>query len=242
MAKNRKDPYDFGRWTVPESYDELTFSQLCDMNRLKRKNKLQDFNIFEHLEVLTGKKRKEIENLPYEFLESIMIRMTFLKTEPPKVEPKPYIEVDGERYIANIEEKLTVAEYASIDTVIRADEDDLVSIIAVLFRLPGEKYDEEFELTKYEQRKEMFGKLSCLKVLPAIAFFLKYWGALEMVSQLCSQSVQQIDNIVENIKNYRNSSDSRKLSWMQRMVILRNLKKLRRKISTNSSSGQPTKY
>lgn len=229
---------DFGKYTVPEDWSEITFSQLCAINRAQKKSESEKFNIFDNLEILLNKKRSEIENLPYEFLDSIMSRMVFLKTDLPKIEPKPYIEVNGKRYVSNIEEKLTVAEYASIDTILRTDEDDLVSIIAVLFRLPDEKYDEDYELNKFDQRKEMFGKLSCLDVLPAIGFFLKCWGTSEIVTQLCSQSVQQIDSIVESIKNSRNNSDSPKLSWMQRRAIIRNLKKLKKQISTNSSSGQ----
>lgn len=225
---------DFGKYTVPEDWSEITFSQLCAINRAQKKSESEKFNIFDNLEILLNKKRAEIENLPYEFLDSIMSRMVFLKTDLPKIEPKPYIEVNGKRYISNIEEKLTVAEYASIDTILRTDEDDLVSIIAVLFRLPDEKYDEDYELNKFDQRKEMFGKLSCLEVLPCIGFFLRCFLTSRAITQLCLEAEEQINSIADNIKNYHKSGDSANSSWMQRRAILRKLKKLKKQISVNS--------
>lgn len=241
MAKKLKTDKDgnifLGTYNVPESWDELTFKQLCDINRNSKKNGNEDgtFNIYDNLEILTGHKRSEIDNLPYEFLESIMLHMTFLKTELPKVEPRPYIEVDGKRYVANITEKMTVGEYVSVDTVLRTDEDDLVSIVAVLFRLPGERYDEDYEMNKFDERKEMFGKLSCIDVLPAIGFFLKVWQASEMVSRLSSEVEGQIDQLIESLQNSRNSSDSQGSYWTRRKV-LRKLRKLKKQISSTSSS------
>lgn len=231
MGKTNKNPYDFGKWNnIPESYNEITFQQLCDINRLQKKTESKSFNIFDSLEILTGHKRQDIENLPYEFLELILNRMVFLKTELPKVEPKPYIEVNGTRYISNVEEKLTVAEYASIDTILRTDEDDLVSIIAILFRLPNERYDEDFELNKFEERKKMFGNLSCLKILPAIGFFLNCWLALEAITKLSSEVKEGINSIADSIKNCHSNGDFKNLSLMQRRVILRKLKKLKKQI------------
>lgn len=225
---------DFGKYTVPEDWAEITFSQLCAINRAQKKSESEKFNIFDNLEILLNKKRSEIENLPYEFLDSIMSRMVFLKTDLPKIEPKPYIEVNGKRYVSNIEEKLTVAEYASIDTILRTDEDDLVSIIAVLFRLPDEPYNEDYELNKFEERKEMFGNLSCLDVLPAIGFFLKCFLTSRAITQLCLEAENQINSIADSIKNYHKSGDSPNSSWMQRRAILRKLKKLKKQISVNS--------
>lgn len=232
MARKKKEKIeivrDYGQWIVPESWNDITLKQMQEINKITKQG--EDFNMYDCLYILCNKTKEEVEALPVPFFEEVCNRMIFLKTSLPDVEPKPYVEIDGQRYQVNIINDLTVGEYAAVDTVLRTDENDLATILAVLCRKPDEKFDKEYENNEFDKRIKMYENAKIIECLPVINFFLSCWQMSEAISHLSSEVEQGIEAIINDIQNSTGSGGSKGISWRKRKKILRELKKLKNQI------------
>ena len=228
MARKKKEKIefvrDYGQWIVPESWNDITLKQMQEINKITKQG--EDFNMYDCLYILCNKTKEEVEALPVPFFEEICNRMIFLKTSLPDVEPKPYVEIDGQRYQVNIINDLTVGEYEAIDTVLRTDEDNLATMLAVLCRKPDEKFDKTFQDKTFDERIKMFENTNILTVLPVITFFLQCWMILNQVSTLSSEVRENIEAIINDIQSSTKSGAFFPLLSKKRKV-LKQLKKLK---------------
>ena len=211
---------DFGKWNVPSKWDDITLKVYQDIERYYADKEERQFDVRDVLHILTNKSIDEINELPSEFLDTILTHLLFLVTTPDVGEPSNKIVIDGEEYIINIMEKLKLGEYVAVDNVIKADKSDYASIIAILCRKKGEVYDSKFEAETFEKRKEMFESQPVTKILPLIGFFLNLYIVLEKHSQLYSLVEEGIDLIQQNIENSENLGVFKRLSlnWQMRKL------------------------
>ena len=235
MGRKKKETIevvkDFGVWdNIPESWEDLTLKQMQEINKITKENG-KDFDMYNCLFILCGKSKEEVDNLPVPFFEEICNRLIFLKTKLPDIEAKPYCEIDGQRYQVNLMEDLTVGEFSAVDTVLRTDDNDLATILAVLCRKPDEKFDKEYENNEFDNRIKMYENAKMIDVLPVITFFLQCFQISEAITHLSSEVEQGIDHIISDIQSSQKNGDSKGLSWRKRKKILRELKKLRNQIS-----------
>ena len=93
--KKKGDRDDFGSWTVPTRWEQITLGQLSDIERLYDGDAAGNVSGVNLLSVLCGKSVDEVMELPLEFVDILMTHLVFLATEP-KHEPSASIEVDGE--------------------------------------------------------------------------------------------------------------------------------------------------
>ena len=177
---------DFGSWTVPTSWEEITLKQFQEIEKYYS-NKDKDFDIREVLHIFTNKTEDEINELPIVFTNELMNKLMFLKDKPKDYEPSNFIEIDGVRYGINIMEKLKTGEFVAIDTILKSDPHDYISIFAVLCRKDGEIYDSKFEAEEFDKRVELMGKQPAIKMLPLIAFFFNVYIVRMTHSQLYSE-------------------------------------------------------
>lgn len=235
MARKKKETIevvkDYGEWNnIPESWEDITLKTMQEINK-RTKEKGENFDMFDCMDIICHKSKEEVDNLPVPFFEEICNRLIFLKTSLPEVEAKPYCEIDGQRYQVNIVEELTVGEYTAVDTVLHTDDDNLATILAILCRKEGEKFDKKYENDVFEERIKMFENASILTVLPVITFFLQCFQISEAITHLSSEVEQGIDHIISDIQSSQKNGDSKGLSWRKRKKILRELKKLKNQIS-----------
>lgn len=218
--------YDLGEWTCPQCWDDVTLYQMQEINRLTKKND-EDFNVYKCLHIFCNKTKEEIDALPMPFFESICNRLLFVKAKFPHKEPKPYCEIDGQRYQVNLLEDLTVGEHMAIDTVLRTDDDNLATILAILCRKPDEKFDKEFQNKTLEERIKIFENAKAVDVMPVINFFLQCWVISREITLLHSEVQESIDHIINDIQSSSGSSASHLRSWKKRKILkkLKNLKK-----------------
>ena len=174
---------DFGSWTVPTSWDELTLKQFQEIEKYYS-NKDKDFDIRDVLHIFTNKTEDEINALPIVFTNELMNKLMFLKDKPKDYEPSNFIDIDGVRYGINVMEKLKTGEFVAIDTILKNDPHDYISIFAVLCRKDGEIYDSKFEAEEFDKRVELMGKQPAIKMLPLIAFFFNLYIVRKTHSQL----------------------------------------------------------
>lgn len=220
---------DWGEWNVPESWDEITLKQMQEINKLTKEGG-ENFDMYKCLFILCGKTQKEVDELPLPFFESICNRMIFLKTTPPEHKPQPYTEIDGQRYQVNLVNDLTVGEYTAVDAVLRTDEDNLATILAILCRKPDEAFDKNYQDNILEDRIKLWENAKMTDVQPVINFFLQLWAISEEITHIHLAAQESIDLIVKDIENSPKNGDSH-LSYWKKRKLLKKLKKLRNQIS-----------
>lgn len=190
---------DLGEFTAPTSWDDITLLMYEDMERYYA-DKDEPVRLLDVLHILTNKTEDEINDLPVEALDLITEKLSFIKNEP-KVESTNKITIDGEDYIINTMEKLKLGEYVALDAAKKNDQFDFASMLAILCRKNGEKYDSTFEAEMFQKRKEMFEKIPITKVFGLINFFFLYAGTLGILSQLYIQAEEDLNYIQQTIKN-----------------------------------------
>ena len=219
---------DFGSWTVPTSWEEITLKQFQEIEKYYS-DKDKDFDIREVLHIFTNKTEDEINELPIVFTNELMNKLMFLKDKPKDYEPSNFIDIDGVRYSINIMEKLKTGEFVAIDTILKSDPHDYISIFAVLCRKDGEIYDSKFEAEEFDKRVELMGKQPAIKMLPLIAFFFNLYIVRMTHSQLYSEVEEGLNLIQQNIDNSEN------LGVFKRLSLNSQMKKLRKLLKSNKS-------
>lgn len=219
---------DFGEWKVPTKWSDITLKVYQEIEKYY-KDKDEKFDVRDVLHILTNKTDDEINELPAEFLDTILTHLIFLTTTPDVGEPSNKIVIDGEEYSINVMEKLKLGEYVAVDNVIKADASDYASMLAILCRKEGEIYDSKFEAEEFEKRKEMFEKQPVTRILPIIGFFLNLYIISKIPSQLYSQVEEGIGLIQQNIDNSQKIGASKRLylNWQMRK-LRKSLKSIKR--------------
>lgn len=219
---------DFGSWHCPTSWEEITLKQFQEIEKYYS-NKDEKFDVRNVLDIFTDHTRDEIDQLPINFTDKLLNELSFLKEQPKYGDASPKIEIDGEEYCINVMEKLKTGEYVAIDTILKSDPHDYISILAVLCRKNGEIYDSKFEAEVFEDRKKLFAKQSIMKIMPVISFFLSLYILRMTHSQLYSEVEEGLNLIQQNIDNSEN------LGVFKRHSLNSQMKKLRKLLKSNKS-------
>lgn len=219
---------DLGKWTVPTKWDDVTLEMFQKIEKYYS-DKDNDFDARDVLDIFTDHTRDEIDQLPINFTEKLMNELSFLKEQPNYGDASPKIEIDGEEYSINVMEKLKTGEYVAIDTILKNDSHDYISILAVLCRKNGEIYDSKFEAEVFEERQKLFAKQPIMKIMPLLSFFLSLYIVRMTHSQLYSEVEEGLNLIQQNIDNSEN------LGVFKRRSLNSQVKKLRKLLKSNKS-------
>ena len=219
---------DFGSWTVPTSWDEITLKQFQEIEKYYS-DKDKKFDVREVLDIFTDHTRDEIDQLPIDFVDKLLNELSFLKEQPQYGDASASIEIDGEKYSINVMEKLKTGEFVAIDTILKSDPHDYISILAVLCRKNGEIYDSKFEAELFEERQKLFAKQPIMKIMPLISFFLILYIVRKTHSQLYSEVEEGLNLIQQSIDNSEN------LGVFKRLSLNSQMKKLRKLLKSNKS-------
>lgn len=213
---------DYGEWTVPTDWSQVTLKQYEEIERFYE-DKDKQFDIREVLHIFCNRTMDEINALPAEFLETIMTHLVFLQTKPEDKEPRNWVEVNGERYTVHTENKLKVGEYIAADTAMKGDKHNYAAILAILCRKDGEVYDSRFENEVLEDRIKMWEQVPVVDVLPVVGFFLQLYITLQMPSLLSSKVREALDLTRKDIETLQRNGAISKRSMKSAMKKLKRL-------------------
>lgn len=225
---DEKDIIDFGSWHCPTSWEDVTLKMFQEIEKYYS-DKDKNFDVREVLDIFTDHTRDEIDQLPINFTDKLLNELSFLKEQPQYGDASASIEIDGEKYSINVMEKLKTGEYVAIDTILKSDPHDYISILAVLCRKNGEIYDSKFEAELFEERQKLFSKQPIMKIMPLISFFLNLYIVRMTHSQLYSEVEEGLNLIQQNIDNSEN------LGVFKRHSLNSQMKKLRKLLKSNKS-------
>ena len=219
---------DLGKWTVPNKWEDVTLKMFQKIEKYYS-DKDKDFDVRDVLDIFTDHTRDEIDQLPINFTDKLLNELSFLKEQPKYGDASPKIEIDGEEYCINVMEKLKTGEYVAIDTILKSDPHDYISILAVLCRKNGEIYDSKFEAEVFEDRQKLFAKQSIIKIMPLISFFINCYIVRKTHSLLYSEVEEGLNLIQHSIDNSEN------LGVFKRLSLNSQMKKLRKLLKSNKS-------
>lgn len=222
------DIIDYGEWTVPTSWDDITLKTYQEIERYYE-DKDKDFDLREVIHIITNHTIDEVNALPVEFLDSMMEKMAFLQESPSNEKPTNSVEIDGEVYTVHTENKLKVGEYIAADTAMKGDKHNYAAFMAILCRKDGEIYDSKFENEVLEDRIKMWEKQPVTKILPVVGFFLNLYITLQMPTLLSSEVMELIDHTRKDIETLQRNGAISKRSMKSAM---KKLKRLEKSIST----------
>ena len=219
---------DLGVWNVPKSWDEVTLKQYQEIERYYD-GKEENFDVRKVLHILTNHSEDEINMLPIDFLEKIMVSLSFLQEPIKEEEPRNWIEINGERYTVHTENQLKTGEYIASDTLLKGDKHNYSGLLAILCRKEGELYDSKFEAEVLEDRIKLFEKQPITKILCIIGFFLQLY-ITSMTPFLLSSKVREAIDLTR--KDIETSAKNGELSKRSMKSLMKKLRKLEKSISS----------
>lgn len=226
--RKKEEIIDLGSWTCPRSWDEVPLKMYQDIERFYE-SKEDNFDARDVLHIFCGRSIDEINELPMDFVESIMGHLMFLQTKPEERKSTNKIEIDGELYVINVMEKLKVGEYVAVDTVMKADRHNYAAILGILCRKQGEVYDSRYEAEVLNDRIAMFERQPITNILPLVGFFLELYMILATPTLLSSRIREAIDLMHKDIEI---SVKNGELSKRSMRSVMKKLQKLERSINT----------
>lgn len=230
---DEKNIVDFGEWIVPNDWSQIT---------LKKFQAIQDyyegitgdthFDIRQVLHILCDKTIDEVNQLPSEFLDMILEKLTFLQEQPKQDEPRNYIKINGEEYKIHFENQLKTGEYIAADTVLKNDKNNIALLLAILCRKDDEIYDSKFENEIVPQRQKMFEEQKVMDVMPIAAFFLTLYGQSVMLSQLFMAVEDALNNTRSSIES------SEKLTVFRKLYLKWQITQLQKSLKSTSNTSK----
>lgn len=223
---------DYGKITIPERWEDVTLAQFTELMRRQNNSEETPITIMDVLEIFTGKEKDYLNQLPADFIESLIARLVFLHENPKADKASNTIVIDGEEYYVNYMEKLKFGEFTDVNQIIKDDHLNYAAILAILCRKKGEVYDDDFIADKFDKRMEMYNSQPITKILPLMAFFLNLWSLSNRLSQsFLSEAKTEVAQLLESTLTSLKGGAGRKLSLKSRMKAYWKLRKLSRCIS-----------
>ena len=219
---------DYGSWTVPTDWSQLSLKMFQEIEEYYS-DKDKNFDIRDVLSVLTAHSKNEVDQLPIDFLETLLEALKWIYKTPEWGEPSNKVEISGETYYVNIQNKLKTGEYIAVDTILKSDRHNYAAIMAILCRKDGEIYDSKYENEVLEERIKMWEQQPVLNVMKVISFFLQCYMILEMPTLLSMEVEEAINLTAQSIENSRKNGD---LSTLSTKLLKRKLRKLQKSIKS----------
>lgn len=160
---------DFGKINIPTKWSDITLKQFQELMKIYEQ---EDKDILDILALFSGRDKKELKQMPKEFIDTMLVHLQFMNTTL-EVEPKSSIEIQGETYKINYTEKLKFGEFVDVEGLIKDDKYNYAALLGILCRKDKEIYDDDFIADKLDDRIKMFEELSIEQALQLINFFLK---------------------------------------------------------------------
>lgn len=262
--KKMETVIDFGDIKVPTKWEEVTLQMLTDYLTLshekeealkkdkfeaKKNNqeapneKDEKYNLTDKdiLRIFTNFDISKYDILPVELYEAIMSNFSFLVEDMPQMKPSKELFFNNVHFVINDLEALKVKEFEDADMVLRNNQYDYPSLLAILCReckgkktdhitgqtyLINEDYDTEFANHIFDARREMFANMPITQTMPLISFFLL--KGLESNSHF-QNSIQtlalQLKEAVENMLDSISCMGLKKWLYLPQTIKLKKYKK-----------------
>lgn len=217
--------FDNVELTIPESWADVKMSDYVKWGFQMPETKLE---IIEHVANICKTDAKVFLNAPTEVFNIVSDAVQFAFNHD--YEPKSSIEINNTIYCINTSEKLTLAEWVDIDSVLSDENHDLkiLEILAIVCRTIGEVYNSN----NIEERKNLFLSQTCDKILPLLAFFLSKEKKLQNVLSHYSTAMEQANQLALLIPSFaKNGAGTKRLTIWHKVKYYFLMKSLKKQLS-----------
>ena len=222
MEQNKNIAKDFGNWTVPTSWQQVTLRQFSDIKRYMAEKDITRFDVRAVLHILTNHTEDEVDQLPLDFSEELLKHLMFMQEEPEVKEPTNKMTISGVTYQVNFQEQMKLGEYVACDAAMRNDKYDYPSIMAILCRKEGELFDARYQNEVFDERKKMFEQAPMTEAMRVIAFFLQCWLISDktFLRSLKEEARESLNLIAQSLRSSteHGAFKRRYLSWRIRKL------------------------
>lgn len=211
--------------SLPTTWDDLTLQEFIKIKKLydEHENNVPIITLLSHL---TKKDEKYFKDAPALVITKMIDSIKFLR-EPITDKATNSIEIDNKIYYINSEEDLKFGEFVDSQTVLESDQDNFPALLAILCRLPEEKYDDEFIAKTLPKRIKMFEKQPMSRIQPLLNFFFHRLQTSVVVTKQFSEAMQdQVNYTLETLEHLERSGAGKKRFTIWQRIKLMRLKKL----------------
>lgn len=185
---------------------------------------------------ITGIGLDVLKTFPVSFYNDL-VQMIGFSFKDAKYESKNSITIDNINYSINSEEELTLAEYVDVEAVLQGNDNRLSSVLAIVCRPIGEKYDTK----NLPERIKLFNNLTMDKLFPLFTFFLNLKEQSDKIMKLCLAVQETTDQLhLHTEASLKNGVGTTKL-WKWRMIIYKKWIRFYQKVLLKFSISYPTK-
>jgi len=220
-------------YNIPTEWCDVKLSNYEKWFDLEIKNKADEVAF---ISKVIGIDLDLLKTLPVSFYNDL-VQMIGFSLDDAKYEPKNSITIDNENYSINSEEEFTLAEWVDVEAVLQGDSDRLASVLAIICRPTGEKYDTK----NLPERIKLFNGLTMDKLFPLFTFFLTSKEQSETITKLCLMVQELTDQLHLHIEASQKNGDGIIKLWNWRMTIYRKWIKFYQWVLLKFSTSFPTK-
>lgn len=230
MPRNRQH-YEFDN--IPETWDDISLNEFIEYKKLYDEYD-NNVPITKLLAFVTKKDEAYLKDAPALIIQKLVAKLQFLREPLPSLSSN-MITIGDKTYYINTEEHMKFQEFVDSQTIMQNNPQDFPTLLGVICRQDGEKYDDDFIAKVLPSRIRMFGKQPMTKIQPLLNFFLD----LSVISQTITPQyletlVSQTNHMLNDCESLIKNGDGKKLSTWWQMRKLKTLKKQLNNIAQQS--------
>lgn len=184
--------------TIPESWSEVTISQLREILQLETTNKMK--YAIEVASILSDTDPETIRGLSATYLNEVNKSLSFID-ELPKLGYSNNFTIDNQLYAVNDFKQFTLGQWIDIEMLGKDWKSNLHKILAVIY-LPAKEVKGKLVIDKYDgiidDRAEVMDKMKVSEVYSASVFFSNFGQELTVASSLKAMN-KQIKELRKNL-------------------------------------------
>lgn len=222
---------------VPSSWDDITLGDYETYYKEKPETARERVEL---VAKIIKVEPAQLMEWPAEIFNFIVNAISFV-FEDNSAEPTPVVDVNGVSFMVNMEDKQPLGAWVDAEEAQKADTAVLSSVLSIVCRPVGEKYDYETS----EQRRALFAALPMTKVLGVLGFFLQCSRALEARTEAYTKLRETVALLPPSIKPLLKRGDGIKplriYQTMKYAALMRSLRYQLRKLSRLYNSTEINK-
>lgn len=169
--------------SIPNSYEDITVKEYKDIRTIIGSEKSEQQKAIELIGMLCRVEKSQLKHIRHADMEKVLSQLHWIYDEPnARQELIRTFEMEGKKYgfIPNMA-RLTIAEFADLDTYSSEGYEKLEHMMAVLYRPVTNWYNDYYEIERYDHTRHHHVRMQSMPMnvaMSAMVFFYNIERAL----------------------------------------------------------------
>lgn len=209
-------------FNIPTSWNDITLKTWQEIQKIYTEK--ENITIKDILQILIGKSKEEIDQLPASIINKLINNLSFL-TQMPTDKMTNEVIINGEKYKVKTETEMRFGEFVDSQDIMQRDKHNYAALFAVICRKEDEEYNDDFIEKKFEERVKIFEDAKVTDIYPVISFFFQSLTLSPNIIHRYTDKMKEAGiRLVDSIENSQNCGDGKKLYTKSQMKKLHKLK------------------